>query len=382
MNTERVELYCKEGSSDKVYIAELVESGVKYAVNFQYGRRGSTLNIGSKTASPVEYAEAKKIFDKLVKEKVGKGYKAASMPAGPAAAAIVTTQNEDTGYRAQLLNEIPEEKVDELIADDRFCAQEKWDGRRIAVGNKPEGLKIPGLNLDKVSGLFVCNKKGQSKAYTDRLKKAAGAIKAETFIIDGESIGDKVHAFDYLGAATTGLAYKTTYYDRYMQLMGLLGDSKQTDIVLVYTAFSAQEKRDLYEKLKKEGREGIVFKRIDAPYTPGRPNKGGDQFKFKFWSDISAVVEKVNAGKRSVALYVFDKNRQVSIGNVTIPPNKDIPAPGDVVDIKYLYAYPREGGGGTLYQPIYRDKRDDVDAAECKVGRIKFKAIDPEEEDA
>jgi len=46
-------------------------------------------------------------------------------------------------------------------------------------------------------------------------------------------------------------------------------------------------------------KEGVVFKRLDAPYTPGRPGSGGTQLKHKFCATLSAVVARVNA-QRSV----------------------------------------------------------------------------------
>ena len=43
----------------------------------------------------------------------------------------------------------------------------------------------------------------------------------------------------------------------------------------------------------------LVFKRLDAPYTPGRPNFGGSQFKYKLCATASFIVSGVNT-KRSV----------------------------------------------------------------------------------
>ena len=71
---ENITLYYKEGSSDKVYQCGIEPAGERFVVNFQYGRRGSTLNTGTKTNVPVDFDNAKRIFDKLVKEKTGKGY--------------------------------------------------------------------------------------------------------------------------------------------------------------------------------------------------------------------------------------------------------------------------------------------------------------------
>src|SRR5664279_248962 len=71
---EAITLYYREGSSDKVYQCAIEPAGEHFVVNFAYGRRGSTLNTGTKTNVPVDYDNAKRIFDKLVKEKTAKGY--------------------------------------------------------------------------------------------------------------------------------------------------------------------------------------------------------------------------------------------------------------------------------------------------------------------
>ncbi len=85
MKTEQlhsIELVYREGSSDKVYRACVEAQGSGFLVNFAYGRRGATLNTGTKTQQPVPYDEAVEIYDKLVKSKTAKGYKLAG--GGPA----------------------------------------------------------------------------------------------------------------------------------------------------------------------------------------------------------------------------------------------------------------------------------------------------------
>lgn len=72
-------LFFKEGNSDKVYEVDLSEVGPnQYTVNFRYGRRGSTLKEGSKTATPVAMAAALVLFDSLELEKRKKGYQSES----------------------------------------------------------------------------------------------------------------------------------------------------------------------------------------------------------------------------------------------------------------------------------------------------------------
>jgi bifunctional non-homologous end joining protein LigD len=94
---------------------------------------------------------------------------------------------------------------------------------------------------------------------------------------------------------------------------------------------------------------------------------------------------EVNVGRRSVKIGLLDSNRSnvskgqmmIPVGNVTIPPNYDVPAAGDVVEVEYLYAYK----GGSIYQPVYRGKRTDIDINVCTTGQLKYKPEGREEED-
>ena len=96
-----------------------------------------------------------------------------------------------------------------------------------------------------------------------------------------------------------------------------------------YGRYKAKVSLDLFERLKARNREGVVIKRSDEMYTAGRPNSGGPRLKFKFVDTASFIVIKVN-GKRSVSLMVFDGDKVVPVGNVTIPPNHEIPGIGAV----------------------------------------------------
>ena len=66
----------RDGKSDKVYEVDLCEVAAgQFVVNFRYGRRGSNLRDGTKTALPVDRTQAEKVFDKLVASKINKGYR-------------------------------------------------------------------------------------------------------------------------------------------------------------------------------------------------------------------------------------------------------------------------------------------------------------------
>ena len=351
VTTERVALYYREGSSDKVYQAAIEPAGNQFVVNFAYGRRGATLTTGTKTSSPVDYAAAKKIYAKLVSEKKAKGY-----TEGENGTPYQHADKQASGILPQLLNPIEEAEVELLLRDNNYCAQEKFDGKHLLIRKQDDDLE--GINK---KGFVV----GLPQTVANDLRKLS-----DSFIPDGESIGDNYHAFDLLehnGDNLRPLPYRL----RLVRLVNLLLSSSPHPYVrLVETAFTTIQKTELWERLRRENREGIVFKRLDAPYMPGKPNSGGPQLKFKFVAEVSVVVAKINI-QRSVEVSLLKGRSLVSCGNVTIPSNHEIPRVGDVVDVRYLYAY---RDSLALYQPVYLGPRDDVEAGECLVSQLKFKA--------
>ena len=81
------------------------------------------------------------------------------------------------------------------------------------------------------------------------------------------------------------------------------------------------------------------------------------------------VVDSINEGKRSVSFYGYDGDKKIPLGNVTIPPNKDIPRPQSIMEVRYLYAY----RGGRLYEPMYEKPRNASDISDCSITQLKYK---------
>lgn len=93
---KRTALNFQDDRSDKVYEVDLCQvSENLYAVNFRYGRRGANLKEGTKTDTPVPLAQAEKVFDKLVAEKVKKGYREAASDAPNVADAAPAATREE-----------------------------------------------------------------------------------------------------------------------------------------------------------------------------------------------------------------------------------------------------------------------------------------------
>jgi bifunctional non-homologous end joining protein LigD len=358
MNTiNQAALFFKEGSSDKEYHLQLVETNGEYVVNFQYGRRGSALKAGSKTATPVPLEDAQKIYDKLLAEKLGKGYqpgeghKGNYVSTNPPATA---SETKEIFFVPQLLNPIDESEIESYLRDDNFGAQEKLDGQHQAFSKKAGKVQ-------------VTNKKGQAIGYPEALKDAIQTDK--DVLVDSEAIGETFYAFDILeanGEDLRGLGFGK----RYKVLKAFAQTLNPETIKLVPLAIGYAEKKALYDKLKAECKEGIVFKKLDSVYNPGRPFSGGPFIKCKFYGELSARVRQGREGKRSIGLELIDSNGVwIDFGNCTIPSNKEKPKIGSVVEIKYLYALK----GGSLYQPLYKEQRTDVYPEECTVNQVKYK---------
>jgi len=341
-------LYYKDGSSDKVYSCEIQELNDKCLVNFAYGRRGSTMQTGTKTNKPVSREEAEKIYNKLIREKTAKGY-----TLGEDGAKYTNSEfaKQTSGVDVQLLNFIEGDEVQRLILDDRYCAQEKWDGER--------------MTLSKAGGKIVAgNKLGLLRGYPECFD--ASPLISDGTTYDGEIVGEVYHSFDTLEYGGKDIR-SNIYFDRLTRFPSY-GGYENDCIRRVDTAFTTKDKQALYDKLKKEGKEGIVFKLLSAPYTAGKPASGGNQLKFKFYATASCRVSGVNQ-RRSVKLAVLDSGKWIEIGNVTIPPNKDIPVEDQIVEVRYLYAYK----GGSLFQPAYIGPRNDVELNECTIHQLKYK---------
>lgn len=345
---ERITLYYRDGRSDKVYQASIEAKESGFVVNFAYGRRGSTLNAGTKTQSPVSFEEAKKIHSKLVREKLAKGY----TPGEDGSSYSSPESADSTGIVPQLLNPVDEDSVEALLESPDYYLQQKHDGRRLLVQKSEEGIR--GIN-----------RRGIECGLPETIREAAKKIEGY-WLIDGESVGETLHVFDILELEGVDLR-PATYFKRLAVLMNLLMGAQQSTIRWTDPWIDPQLKRRQFQELQNKLAEGIVFKNKNAPYTGGRPSSGGAQLKYKFVETASVLVTAINDA-RSIGIGFID--RPGTTGNVAIPANHSIPEIGSVVEVRYLYAMPESLA---LYQPVYLGKRDDIAPTECIVDQLKIR---------
>jgi len=352
---EHMELYYIGGSSDKEYHASLEkESSNHYVVNFAYGRRGANLSTGTKTEEALPLAAATQVYRKLVGSKLAKGYKIRAAGGGVGTPIATVTSKQDTGLKPQLLNAITEEEAEAYVKDEGWVAQEKYDGERMLLRRTSHGLFI------------AANRKGVNVPVPRSVQEAVRAVKGP-WVIDGEIVGEKFFAFDLLESQedVRGQAYLRRLAALEKQFNGIENSSFE----VAPTVFGTAMKKGFITGLKSANKEGVVFKKVDVPWNEGRPNSGGSALKLKFWASCSCVVYGVNSDRRSVMVALGDK----PMGNVTIPPNHDVPAAGAVIEVKYLYI---NGAEGSLYQPVYLGVRKDIVPEECTPSsqNLKYKA--------
>lgn len=354
---EKVVLYFTHGTSDKEYHVHLVQEAEQYVVHTQNGRRGGTLRTTVKSKKPEDYEVAKKLFDKIVAEQLSKGYSFEL-----SGARFAGSNEAFTGITPQLLNPVKQELVPGLLQNAEWVAQEKFDGCRRLTQSTVDAIK--GINR---RGLAVALPEAVTQALQRNFRQHM------PLVLDGELVQGVLYVFDVL--EHQGLNVRTFSLAKRLSLLESLFQGLEEpqlgSVRLSPTAYTTTDKKSLMESVKMAGKEGLVFKKLEAPYEEGRPNSGGTQLKLKFVHHASVLVGSHNDKKRSVSLKVFNQDgQQVVVGNVTIPVNEPMPEVGAIIEVEYLYAFEQ----GSLFQPVYKGVRDDLVArVSCNLEQLYTK---------
>lgn len=365
MQNEKVELYFQQGGSDKVYHLKLESVGDLWSVEAQWGRRGSALQSDTKVSSST-YEEAKRAYDRILREKTGKGYQIAqaSKNGDMAISVGLPATKEHSGHVPELLTPIEEPEALQLAEEPSWWFQQKFDGRRLAV-RKTQG---------QYTGI---NKLGQIISIDSSLTESLGLVQAKGFLADGEITGSQLRLWDLLSVNETDLRiqpYEIRYVHLTQHFRGVRGALQVCE-----TAMTTKAKIAFVKKMHEANAEGFVCKNRYASYAGGR---AGQHFKCKFVATASFVVgpkpgKKVNDGHRSIAVYLLENDKPRFMGTVGVPDRYPLPRVEQIVEVRYLYCHP--GPDGKLIQAKYFGKvRDDVELTECTVSQLKMKADDTE----
>ena len=358
------------GKSNKEYNVSIEPLDGGYVVNFAYGAIGKALKAGTKTASPVDLDKAEKVAEKLLKSKMSKGYVLDSTSDD----SINTLPNsKEVIFNCQLSN--PVKSTDELekhidLSEGAFVSLKKDGERRVVILN--HGV------------LSSTNRKGEMVPLSSSLQIGLFSLFEEleisNIILDCEDMGSHLYIFDILQLGDHDLRSKP-FIERQALLAGLnltitkphLSSVKEVIGIARHDFVkTATEIQALSDESRKNGEEGLVIKSANSLYEAGRPNSGGTVFKMKNVNDLQAVVVARHPSKRSASLAVFDGDKQVDIGNCTIPANIDetLIQEGVIVNVGYLWV---QEVGGSLIQPSMQRIRTDLDAKDCGINQIVYR---------
>jgi len=329
--------YCTEGGSDKQYTMWIELQGDGYVVQAQWGPRGGHVQSGQKTPKPVPLDQAEKVYAKVEREKLAKGYHLGED--APAFSQVEGAQ--DTGMRPMLLTDFTGEDEEQFLADPAWAGQQKMNGKRIL------------LRVEPSVGVCGGNRRGLRCPIPQELEKSIPLATLQA-VFDGELVGDVYHAFDLLEAGGLDLRAET-YAERHVTLRKLVATIPMTrgHLRVVDLAVGACDKRELFHKLRRENQEGIVFKKLNGVYVPGKieNQKKAIAVKVKFYAECQAVVIDWT-DKQSIEVGLGgrlkgDSMEIISVGKVTVPTKyvKQIEK-GKTVRVRYLYAT----AGKQLYQ--------------------------------
>ena len=351
-------LYCKEGTSDKTYTLWIASAGDLYVVEAQWGRRGGPQTTGTKTPKPVTLEKAKELYEKILNEKIAKGYHE-----GEEAPTYTKAQGKEMNLRPMLLTPDIEENIEKYFTNDVWYAQMKFNGKRLMIWSDKDGV-------------YGFNKTGENCPIPQELEKEFAKFYG---IFDGELVGDVYHIFDMMANANGKPLVGSPLAYRYDQLSDRIIDIDGCKHIQVSPIEQDEErKRELYKQLKKLRKEGIVFKLAPASYIPGRIDSlsKAKAVKIKFWAEVAAVVIDWT-DKRSIEVGLRDGLEIIPVGKVTVPKKYDSQIKiGKPVRVKYLYAT----DGKKLYQPRL-DPTDDgsilADQVMCDlISSLKYEGKD------
>lgn len=239
----------RDAKSDKVYCIDLQPSGDGFTVMAQNGRRGGTMTPQDKTPNgPIPYADAEKIFDRIVRTKMREGYQPyqhAANGSTPPAPQVPSAPLAAPCLMPELLDEITDAEAARLILSDDYYMQDKSDGH--SRGIVKQGGKTRGIN-----------KTGQPVPLPAELVAELEQIGLASFQLDAELVGTNLVCRDLLEADgdITGSSYK----DRFALLVAIIPPCLRF-VSIVPTWAGTENKAAALAEQRDQNREGVVPRR-------------------------------------------------------------------------------------------------------------------------
>jgi bifunctional non-homologous end joining protein LigD len=245
-----------------------------------------------------------------------------------------------------------------------------------AVEQKLDGIRIC---IQANNGTVrVLNRQGQetSKPIPRAIRQAMASLPGE-WTFDGELVGYTFWIFDLLEAPGAGDIMGWSWIDRRTMLDKLFATAPNIPACLRTAPWESDpaEKMRFYAACLVRHVEGVVFKKMDAPYRDGRTTTW---LKCKFQKTCEVVVTELNRNGKpeSIGLGLYDTNGKLVecsgarllprfMGQFTAhDPSRGID--GTVIEVRYLYS----NDGIKIVQPHILKIRDDKKPADCTQSQL------------
>jgi hypothetical protein len=368
--------YTDGGRSDKVYNIQIEEVGPnQFDVTGYNGKTGGTLTPRKQNDSPVSLSEAERLFAELEHKKVNHrttpyvvlSRNGAATPPTPQPSSPTTTQ-ESTGFVANHPKKISEDEALRLLSNDDYFVEQKCDGEFMSV-------------LYRLNRVTASNKRGNGIPVPPKIATAirqlASLASCETIGLAGEYLDSTLHIFTIWEKNGTSLMtlpqnLRVAVKEKLEQLFAehLAASTKKNSLKFVYTAKTQSDKTVLYETIKANAGEGVVFKHRESDIS----------FKYKLYETTEVLL--VANSKRSAECFAYHEGTLTSLGSVTIPHDSTYHEIKDanlrqqpvVASVKYLYlsAPPAIGPTcGQLTQSSFLRFRPEFDEHSCVTTELK-----------
>ncbi len=251
----------------------------------------------------------------------------------------------------ELLTDITLAQAGAYVVDPAYAMQRKYNGRRLMMSSQ--------------AGRQAFNKRGEPCA-----AELLSALPA-SITVDGELLRNSYAIFDLLDCLEHDLR-ELPYSERFALLRQAVTSGAielPKPCFIAETWYTVQDKEKNLLRAVKERWEGVVFKKLAAPYAPGR---AGQHLRLKFIKSCTARVRAVEP--RSARIEMSYQDRWIEVSGVSLVGRPTVQV-GDFLEVKYLYAT-MQSGEPHLYQPVMLHLRDDVADLDCRTEQLTFMEVE------
>lgn len=261
--------------------------------------------------------------------------------------------------KPMLANTLDLTTVERYLTDDRWVAQQKLDGDRILI--RVADGRVQALNREGEP-----RRNPVPRKVLDQFQPFAPL---GTWCFDGELMNTGEFWLFDLPVAADAVSPDHPFEFRYEVLERLVAGSNwpaDPCVRLLPVARTTTAKTSLFEMLRGQGAEGLMFRSLDGRYRAGK--RSDLLLKAKFTATADVIVHEVRPEGRNNCTYrLFKDGVLVPAGSCSLEHRPNV-RPGDVIEVRYLYA----SDTGLLYQPTMVRVRHDKSPGDCTVDQLQF----------